>query len=227
MIYVGEGRLPSSSTVPRKVWISVETRNRRVHMLAAKPLWRAASHIKGRVSDLPSVVNYPLRALKKHLSDFVGPRVLSVMSIMMGFPSLSSIDCAPPNLQLLDPLSCLPSLPSDPMLILPHMSPCVVSPPGPSPSSVHSSSLQEPLSLPNWRTSRRCDFLDILMVRSATLCAIENLLLQVQVLVSEVSAYPYFSHFVWSCQFAATRVLNLLAILSCAGASQTNRDGGT
>jgi hypothetical protein len=95
--------------------------------------------------------------------------------------------------------------------------------------------IRHPLSPPNWR--RRSDMLDILIfnagslgdARSASARTINTFLFQVWGLVLEAPAYLRSSqlHPSSGLQFVVVRACNLLALRSCAGRRQTNRDCGT
>jgi hypothetical protein len=218
-------------------WIAVATKKRTVHVFAANPyggLPDGQSHIKGRVCNSPNLVSHSLRAASKLTHPF--------------FQSLST--SLPPlvRLRATQPAAGRPTAPlafifirsnahSLPKRLLP--SPSVVSPPGSTPSSAHSSPSQEPLSPPNRR--RRSDFQDILMFDPADgslslrRCEISLRSYEQNLSVPSASAWHRryqhiftLSPFVRSCQCAATGACNLLrAILrSRAGARQTDRDGG-
>jgi hypothetical protein len=123
-------------------WIAVATKKRTVHVFAANPyggLPDGQSHIKGRVCNSPNL----------SLSTSLPPLVrLRATQPAAGRPTA--------------PLAFIfirPNAHSLPKRLLP--APRVVSPPGSTPSSAHSSPSQEPLSPPHRR--RRSDFQDILM----------------------------------------------------------------
>jgi hypothetical protein len=157
-------------------WIAVAIRERIMHIFATKPCGGppdGQSHVKGRVYAQRGKLF--LAWIEGLLRDFIDS--ISFQSRPQVF--LPSINRVPPNLQLVDALFRLPSLPSDPTLI---RSPDV---------------------------SQRC--FPAVLHSARPICSVIGgvsiTLLFTLCLVLSVRSYSR---------------LNFLAILSCAGASQTN-----